>query len=299
VESASFTQTFEVVTSGAAGGERSHRYTAPDGLRTGQVLRLSGRFWLVREVVSSDAGAPRAIAVPARYRLTLTHPDGRVELGAVRRFRTDGPRLGHAFTTVEDGKPVSWHVVDERVERDASGEAYLDLLAERDFAEVEDLPDHELEHALARLDERLPAEAFARLLQATAEGLAYELVALEPGEAPDWDEARHYIDALVVDEIEDDLLELCGVDPNADPRETWLATARARLGSDLDRFRADIEGAHVGIEEWDFLEGRIFASVGTFEDEANPDSGHGWMCRLLDAGALGASGFSRVRRTEL
>ena len=69
--------------------------------------------------------------------------------------------------------------------------------------------------------------------------------------------------------------------------------------TDLERFRADIEGDHDQIEEWDFRDGRVFASVGSEEDEANPDSGHGWMCRLVDASVLGAAGFRRVRKTEL
>ena len=36
--------------------------------------------------------------------------------------------------------------------------------------------------------------------------------------------------------------------------------------------------------------------VGSEDDEANPDSGHGWLCRLVDASAAGAAGFERVRR---
>ena len=177
---------------------------------------------------------------------------------------------------------------------------YLDLVAERDFAEAsEEPPDHELEHALARSQEALPPEAAATFERAQTQGLAVELVALEPGEAPDWEEAERYLEALVIDEIEDDLLELCGVDPGSDPRETWLDTVKTRLREDLRRFRADIEGEHDEIEEWDFLDGRIFASVGTTDDEADPGKGHGWMCRLLDAGVLASGGLTRVRKAEL
>ena len=39
-------------------------------------------------------------------------------------------------------------------------------------------------------------------------------------------------------------------------------------------------------------------AVGSPEDEADPDKGY-WMCRLIDGGALGAAGFSRVRKAEL
>ena len=99
--------------------------------------------------------------------------------------------------------------------------------------------------------------------------------------------------------IDDDLFERCGVNLDHDPRETWLETVKAQLRSDLELFRSDLEGERDQIEEWEFREGRIFAAVGSFEDEANPDSGHGWMTRLVDVSALNAAGFSRVRKAEL
>src|SRR6266536_169115 len=39
--------------------------------------------------------------------------------------------------------------------------------------------------------------------------------------------------------------------------------------------------------EWssDVCSSDLFASVGHEADEADPDKGHGWMCRLVDAGA--------------
>jgi hypothetical protein len=124
---------------------------------------------------------------------------------------------------------VSWQVVDERLERDDDG-SYLQLVAERDFGEAEDLPNHELEHVEARREE-FPEAAQATFARADDAGLEVELVALEPGEAPDWAEAEAYIDALILEEIEDDLLEQCGVDPNNDPRESWLDTVKNRLRS--------------------------------------------------------------------
>lgn len=198
-----------------------------------------------------------------------------------------------------EGEPISWEVTDERRAYDDSGEPYLDLVAERDYGEAEgDLPDHELEHALARGDDLTDAaqEALARADQA---GLAVELAALDPGEAADWDEAARYVDALTLDTVEDDLLEQCGVNTGKDPEGTWLDTVKQRLREDLERFRADVEGDHDEIQEWDFRDGRVFASVGSVDDESDPDSGHGWLCRLLDSGALGAAGFSRVRKTQL
>jgi hypothetical protein len=280
--------TYEVVTVTRAGREHRRPYSAESELAPGSVIRLDGRDWLVEEVEDG-----RAAAKPARYRLTLRHPDGHEEVGAMRRYRPDAPRVGHMFATGQ----VSWQVVDERLDRDGEG-PYLQLLAERDFGEVEGLPNHELEHAEARRDE-LPETAQATFARADDAGLEVELVALEPGEAPDWAEAEAYIEALILDEIEDDLLEQCGVDPDNDPRESWLDRVKERLRTDLERFRGDVGGEHDEIEEWDFRDGRIFASVGSYQDESDPDSGHGWLCRLADVGALAAAGFQRVRRAQL
>jgi hypothetical protein len=280
--------TYEVVTVNRDGAEHRRQYNAETELSPGSVIRLDGRDWLVEALEES-----RAIARPARYRLTLRHPDGHEEVGAMRRYRPDAPRVGHMFTTGE----VTWQVVDERLAHDDGG-PYLELLAERDFGESEDLPNHELEHVEASREE-LPDAAQATFAQAEEAGLEVELVALEPGEVPDWAEAAAYIDALILEEIEDDLLEQCGVSPEHDPRDTWLETVKSRLREDLRAFRADIEDNHDAIEEWDFRDGRIFASIGSFEDESDPDSGHGWLCRLLDVGALPAAGLQRVRKAQL
>ena len=286
---------YEIVVSTRAGSERVHEYASDEPLEVGAVLRLEGRYWLIEGV-----DGPRATAKPARYRLELRHPDGRVETGAFRRYRPGAPGIGHALATIEDGQAVSWQVVDQRVGRDEDGEPYLELIAERDYGEVEQVPDHELEHSLAsREDEELPAGAAAAFARAEAAGLSIELVALEPGEEPDWEEAERYIDALILDEIEDDLIELCGVNPARDPRETWLATVKERLLEDLQQFRADVEGDHDEIEEWDFRGGRIFVSVGNPDDEADPLKGHGWMSRLVDSGTHTAAGFQRVQKARL
>jgi hypothetical protein len=286
---------YEVVTVNRAGIERVHPLASAVEFVPGSVVTLDGRDWLVDAV---EPGDPiRVVGKPARYQLLLRHPDGREEPGAFRRLRPGGPRLGHAFTTTEDGAAVSWEVVEEALARDERGEPFLEFVAERDYAEAEgDLPDHELEHALTA---ELAEAAGERLDEATRSGLSIELVALEPEEAPDWDEARRYVDTLTLATIEDDLLELCGVDTRSDSEQTWLDAVTARLHEDLDRFVADVERDHDEIEEWDFRRGRIFVSVGSPDDESDPDSGHGWMCRLLDAGALGAAGFSRVRKPEL
>jgi hypothetical protein len=296
----STTVKYEVVTLNRAGIERRHQYATGNELAPADVVLLEGRYWLVERVETPNVGTPaRAFAKPARYRLLLRHPAGRVEAGAFRRYRPDAPSLGHAFTTLEEGRPVSWEIVDRQLARDADGQPYVELVAERDYSELEALPDHQLEHALASRESDLPAAAEATFARAEQAGYAVELVALDPGEAPDWAEAEEYLDALVLEEVEDDLLELCGVNPDRDPRDAWLDTVQQRLRSDLSRFRADIEGDHDQIDEWDFRGGRVFASVGSFDDEADPHSGHGWMCRLADGGVLAAAGFARIRKAQL
>lgn len=288
-------ETYELVHVSRSGHERVHPYSSEGPLAPGDVLHYEGRDWLVESVDGS-----RVMLKPARYRLRLRHPDGSEELGAFRRYRPDAPRVGHTFSTLVDGTPVSWTVADQRLALDDQGEPYLDLTAERDYSERDDpptLPEHELEHALAR-DDGAEAAA-ATLARAEEAGQFVELVALEPGEAPDWGEAQAYLDAIGIEEIHDDLLVRCGVDPARDPQEQWLATVKERLGADLEAFRADIEGGHDEIEEWEFQDGRVFAAVGSFESEADPNSGHGWLTRLYDAGVLGAAGFTRVRKVDL
>ena len=290
--------TYEAAAFTRSGRGRVHTYASETALGPGDVIRMSGRDWLV-EQVEADTDPPRLVMKPARYRLRLRHPDGREELGAFRRWRSDAPGVGHSFSTTEDGQPAVWTVTDTQLALDDRDEPYLDVVAERDFGELEGLPNHELEHALDNRDADIPEAAQATLARAEEAGLAAELAALEVGEEPDWAEAERYIDALELEEIEDDLLELCGVRPDSDPREAWLGIVKERLRSDLERFRADIEGDHDEIEEWDFRDGRIFASVGSVDDEANPDVGHGWLSRLVDSGVLTAAGFRRVRKTEI
>jgi hypothetical protein len=280
---------YEIVTRNRAGHEHTRRYTSQDVLAPGSIVLLDGRNWLVERVQEGQA-----YVTAARYRLTLRHPDGHEEAGSFRRFRPDAPRIGHQLTTLEDGAPISWQVVEERLAYDDEGEAFLESIAERDFAEAESLPDHQLEHAMEQ--EADDSAALAARSRAQEAGLAIELVALEPGQAPDWDESERFLDALILDEVEDDLLEMCGVDPGRDPQETWLDLVKERLRNDLQSFRADVEGDHDEIEHWDFRGGRIFAALGTVDDESNPLSGYGWMCRLIDAEALGAAGFQRIRK---
>jgi len=280
---------YELAVRSGDGRERTYPYLADAELHPGSVVELSGRHWLVERLDGT-----RAFAVPARYRLTLRHPDGREESGAMRRHRADAPATGHQLTTMAGRSPVSWTVVEERLARDEDGQAFTEYVAERDYSEVDSLPDHQLEHSIDRDESTPPAVARAR-----ASGLSIELVSLEPGQAPDWDEARRFVDALVLEELGDDLLELCGVDFDHDRRSTWLDIARGRLREDLERFREDIETDRDQVEQWEFRDGRVFAAVGQGDDEYRADTGYGWMCRLVDADVLGAAGFRRVRQAQL
>ena len=81
-----------------AGIERVHPFASANELEPGSLLTLDGRDWLVDAV--EDGDTVRVVAKPARYRLRLRHPDEREEVGAFRRMRPDGPRLGHSFTTI-------------------------------------------------------------------------------------------------------------------------------------------------------------------------------------------------------
>lgn len=290
------TYTIDLV--GRSGAVHHHTYSDDDGLRPGSVIRVEGRDLLVHRIEPDGQGGQRLVVAPARYRMLLRHPDGREEAGAMRRYRADRPSIGHVFSTIEEGRPVTWAVVGDRLAQDEQGEPYVELVAERDYSEYDEVPDHELEHALAREGD-VPAAAAAVLGQAARAGQAVELVSLEPGERADWDEAQRYIDALVLEEVDEDLIDMCGVDRRSS-REHWLAAVKRRLTDDLAAMRADVEGdEHDQIDQWEYRDGRIFAAVGSIEQESDPDSGHGWMCRLVDSGALAAAGFSRVRKSEL
>jgi hypothetical protein len=60
------------------------------------------------------------------------------------------------------------------------------------------------------------------------------LAPVEAGQAPHWGEARRYLDSLILEEVDDDLLEQCGVDSRHDPQETQRDTVKQRLRNDLE-----------------------------------------------------------------
>ena len=118
---------YDIVVVNRAGLRRTIAHTSEELLEQGEVIRLDGRFWIVAEVGSGAITqqvegpddhhhvAEHAVAKPARYRIRMRHPVGQEEVGVFRRFRTDAPRLGHAFATFEDGSPESWEIVEEHV----------------------------------------------------------------------------------------------------------------------------------------------------------------------------------------
>jgi hypothetical protein len=275
-----------------------HRLSTANDLRVGDVVRVTGGRWIVDEL--REAGGEREARLePARFRVVLLQPDGREEAGAVRRLRDDSLGVGHAFTTADETGThrLRWDVVADRFVRDEGGRPLIEFVAEHGLHGRERVPDHELEHRFAQQGDL--AEARAALEFATAAGLAVELVELEPDRDPDWDEARALLEALVIEEVGEDLLERCGIKPERDLPETWIDLVRLRLRADLTSFRGDVEGPHRQIHEWHIGPRRVFASIGTWESEADPDSGHGWLCRLVDGDVLGAAGFVRLREIEL
>ncbi len=279
-------------------GRRTEQFRSQGPLGPGDVVELRGRTWLIDRQEEGNADQPRLVAFPARYRFVLQHEDGRKEFGALRRVGEEAPGLGHAFTTMLDGVPVTWQVIAQRLARDGDGQPLLELVAERDFSEVEGVPDHDLEHRRSRSEE-LSAAAEATLDRAASEGLLLELVGLDAGRVPDWEAAAHFIDSLIFEEVAEGLLELAGIRAGDLPLERELELLKQRLHEDLDRFRTDVETDRDQIEEWDLHGLRVFASTGTWEDQFDPDRGHGWMVRLVDSGALGAAGLPRIRKTEL
>jgi hypothetical protein len=87
---------YELVHVNRVGHElRQPAFLSETELQPGSILRHWGRDWIVDSV-----DARRVELRPARYRLRLRHPDGREELGAVRRYRADAPRVGHTFSTL-------------------------------------------------------------------------------------------------------------------------------------------------------------------------------------------------------
>jgi hypothetical protein len=281
-----------------SGREHRHRLSTTHDLQVGDLVSVAGGRWIVDEL--REAGGEREARLePARFRLVLLRPDGREEAGAIRRLRDDSLGVGHAFTTADEAGAhrLRWDVVTSRFVRDQGGRPLIEFLADHGLHAHERIPDHELEHRIAQQGDL--AEARAALEFATAAGLAVELVELEPDRDPDWAEAGAYLEALEIEEIGEDLLERCGVKPEQDSPEAWIEQVKLRLRADLTSFRGDVEGPHRQIREWRIGARRVFASIGTWENEADPDSGHGWLCRLVDSDVLGTAGFVRLREIEL
>jgi hypothetical protein len=140
---------YEIVTHDRAGRERVHPYAGEDALAPASVVLVGGRYWLVVWVEQQR----------------VHHPDGHRESGTFRRFRADALSPRHQLTTLEKRVPISSVVVEQRLACDDAGEPFLESIAERDYAEAESLPDHELEHTLGdTLDEETLSRYERRIL---------------------------------------------------------------------------------------------------------------------------------------
>ena len=80
-------ESYELVHVSRSGHEQVHPYSSEEPLEPGSIVHFEGRDWLVDGVDGT-----RVTLKPARYRLKLRHPDGREELGALRRYRADAHR---------------------------------------------------------------------------------------------------------------------------------------------------------------------------------------------------------------
>jgi hypothetical protein len=178
------------------------------------------------------------------------------------------------------------------------GEPFLESIAGRDYADTESLPDHQLEHALEQQrDDTSTADTV--LARATVPGLAIELVGLEGSQAPGWDEATRYLDSLTSRNSRTICSSNAASIPAAIRGERGWTRPSGAFATISTASAPTSERGHDQTEEWDFHGDKIFAAQGSFDDDANPDSGYGWMCRLVDAGDLQAAGFYRVRKPLL
>ncbi len=207
---------YELVHTSRTGTERVHPFATDEPLEPGSFVRYEGRYWLIERLDGS-----RAIAKPGRYRLELRHPRrprrGRRLPPLPARRAGDRPHVHHCRGRTAGelgGARTGGSLTTSRTSRTSSSSR---TATTRSSTRTSPTTSSSTRSPAARSSE-LPAsveEAFAR---AEREGLSAELVALDPGEEPDWTEAASSIDALILEEIEDDLIEQCGVDPRTDPR---------------------------------------------------------------------------------
>ena len=229
-------------------------------------------------------GVERAAAKPGALS-TLARPSGRPPRGG--RVPSLRPGFAPARSRLHDrrstAQPISWAVVDERFARDDDGEpsssSWRSATSPRTRGIV---PDHELEHTLARrAEEELPEEATSLLDRADRLGQSVELVALEPGEAPDWDAGPSASSTR---------------SSSRRSRTTCWSSAvstrtptRARRGSPRCRTGfARTSGSSAPTSRTISTRSRSGTSAAvecsrrsvTLGRQSDPGSGYGWMCRL-------------------
>ena len=184
--------TYEVVTSISREKERVRRYSSDDPLAPGE-RAPDGWPLLARSRASKGRearpGLPRVLAKPARYRLRLRHPDGHEELGAMRRLRSGSPDgwVTHSRRSRKDSRSAGrWST--SSLSATSAASRFSTYVAERDYAEAEGSSPTMSSSTRSTVRRRggcrrTPTRRSQRLPR---EGLDVELVALDPGEEPDW-----------------------------------------------------------------------------------------------------------------
>ena len=237
-----------------------------------------------------DRSRTRQLGLPAP-----PQPSGRTR-GARRRsagFRPDRsparPSVHHCSRTGEPGhlgrRPIEQLAQDEarRAVPRPDGRARL-----RGVRVAARATSSSTRSPASRRDE-LPPSAGRVSTRAEQTGLAIELVALDARRVAGRDEAVRYIEALGSRRSR----TTCSSFAGCVPARTQRHLARHRQDpavARISRSSASRRQARRTIRSrsGSFRDGRIFASIGSQDDESAPDRGHGWMCRLVDAGVLTA-----------
>ena len=170
---------------------------------------------------------------------------------------------------------MSWQVVDERL-ADDHGEPYLDLIAERDYSEL-----RTRRAARARAGARARAQearrGAARAPPRRGGGPGRRAGRARGGRGARLGRGRGATSTRWSSRRSRTTCSSSAASTRPRRRETWLDTVKARLRATWSDSGTTSRADHDQIEEWEFRDGRIFAAVGSIEDEADPDRGHGWM----------------------
>src|SRR5919204_3200296 len=189
-------RTYEFVHVNRLGHRLTHELVSDDTLEPGAIIRSEGRGWIVDRVEDS-----RVFLEPARYRLscaTLTaiwRPARSAASGPMRRALAT--RSARSSTTRRSAG--SWSRSVSRVTTTASRSTSSPPTGTtRSATSRRACPSTSWSTPLRVTT--ISARPRQGLAEAAEAGLPVELVALEPEEAPDWDEGRRCIDALMIED---------------------------------------------------------------------------------------------------